>query len=55
MYEPGGQVKAPKLTRYVEPAMSSSSTEAYVEGTVKISTVITTQGKPTESPAFQEV
>jgi TonB family protein len=48
VYEPGGDVKSPKLVHYVEPAFSSSSKEAFVEGTVKISTVVTTEGKPTE-------
>lgn len=48
VYEPGGDVKPPKLVHYVEPAFSSSSKEAFVEGTVKISTVVTTEGKPTD-------
>lgn len=48
VYTPGGDVKAPKLTHYVEPAFSPSSKEAYVEGVVKISTVITIEGLPTE-------
>jgi len=48
VYEPGGDVKPPKLTHYVEPAFSSSSKEAFVEGTVKISTVVTTEGRPTD-------
>lgn len=46
VYEPGGDVKPPKLIHYVEPAFSSSSKEAFVEGTVKISTVVTADGKP---------
>ncbi len=49
VYEPGGDVKPPKLIHYVEPAFSSSSKEAFVEGTVRISTIVTTDGKPTES------
>jgi TonB family protein len=49
VYDPGGDVKPPKLVHYVEPAFSSSSKEAFVEGTVKISTVIATDGKPTEA------
>jgi TonB family protein len=49
VYEPGGDVKPPKLLHYVEPAFSASSKEAFVEGTVKISAVITTDGKPTEA------
>jgi TonB family protein len=48
VYEPGGEVKPPKLVHYVEPAFSSSSKEAFVEGTVKISTVVTSDGKPTD-------
>ena len=49
IFEPGGDVRPPKLVHYVEPEFSpSSSKEAYVEGTVKISTVITKDGKPTE-------
>lgn len=48
VYEPGGDVKSPKLTHYVEPAFSPKSKEAYVEGIVKISTVVTTAGNPTK-------
>jgi len=44
IYEPGGDVKPPKLVHYVEPAFSPSSKEAFVEGTVKISTVVTRDG-----------
>lgn len=47
VYEPGGDVKPPKLVHYVEPAFSPSSKEAYVEGTVKISTVVTRDGVAT--------
>jgi len=47
VYEPGGDVKPPKLVHYVEPAFSPSSKEAYVEGTVKISTVVTREGVAT--------
>lgn len=49
VYEPGGDVKPPKLVHYVEPAFSTSSKEAFVEGTVKISTIVTADGKPSES------
>jgi len=49
IYEPGGDVKPPKLVHYVEPAFSPKSKEAYVEGTVKISTVVNTEGLP-ENP-----
>jgi hypothetical protein len=44
IYEPGGEVKAPKLVHYVEPNFSSSSQEAFVEGVVRISAVVTTEG-----------
>ena len=46
VYEPGGDVKAPKLLHYVEPEFSPNSKEAFVEGTVKISTVVTVEGNP---------
>ena len=49
VYEPGGAVKAPKLLHYVEPEFSSQSTEAFIEGTVKISTVVTSEGRSSES------
>jgi TonB family protein len=48
IYEPGGAVKAPKLVHYVEPAFSSQSKEAFIEGIVKISTVITAEGQPSD-------
>jgi TonB family protein len=48
IYEPGGDVKPPKLVHYVEPAFSPSSKEAFVEGTVKISTVVTREGVATD-------
>jgi TonB family protein len=48
VYEPGGDVKAPKLIHYVEPEFSPSSKEAFLEGTVKIITVVTQEGTPTE-------
>jgi len=47
VYEPGGDVKAPKLVHYVEPAFSPKAKEAFVEGTVKISSVVNTEGLPT--------
>jgi TonB family protein len=47
IYEPGGDVKGPKLLHYVEPAFSPSAKEAFVEGTVKISTVVTREGVAT--------
>ncbi len=45
VYEVGGDVKSPKLVHYVEPDFSPKSKEAYVEGTVKISTVVTKAGE----------
>jgi TonB family protein len=47
VYEPGGDVKPPKLVHYIEPAVSTKSKEAFVEGTVRISAVVTSEGKPT--------
>ena len=46
IFQPGGDVKVPKLTHYVEPEFSPKSKEAFVEGVVRISTVITSQGEP---------
>ena len=46
VFEPGGPVRPPKLAHYVEPEFSTSSKEAFMEGTVKISTVVTTGGMP---------
>lgn len=48
VYEPGGDVRPPKLVHYVEPEFEGDSKEAFVEGTVKISTVITLEGEPVE-------
>ena len=48
VYEPGGDVKPPKLVHYVEPKFSPSSKEAFVEGTVKISTIVTRDGLATD-------
>jgi len=47
VYEVGGEVKSPKLVHYVEPAFSPRSKEAYVEGTVKLSTIVTKAGDAT--------
>lgn len=44
VYEPGGDVKPPKLLHYVEPSFSPNSKEAFVEGTVRISTVVSSEG-----------
>lgn len=44
IYEPGPTVKGPKLIHYVEPEFSANSKEAFVEGVVKVSTVVTTEG-----------
>jgi TonB family protein len=48
VYEPGGDVKPPKLVHYVEPDFSASSKEAYVEGVVRIAAVVKRDGKPAE-------
>jgi TonB family protein len=48
VYQPGGDVKSPKLIHYVEPAFSSSSKEAFVEGVVRISTVVKADGVPSD-------
>ncbi len=48
VYEVGDDVKSPKLVHYVEPEFSPKSKEAYVDGTVKISTVVTTEGTTTK-------
>jgi len=48
VYKPGADVKAPKLIHYVEPEFSDSSNEAFVDGVVKISTVVSSEGVPTE-------
>ena len=47
VYEPGGDVKPPKLIHYVEPDFSPKSKEAFVEGTVRISSVVKTDGSAT--------
>jgi len=44
IYEPGPAVKAPKLIHYVEPEFSPNSKEAFVEGVVKVSTVVSVEG-----------
>ena len=49
VYDPGGEVAPPKLLHYVEPEFSPSSSEAYVEGTVNLSTVVTTEGRTRDS------
>ena len=48
VYEPGGDVKPPKLIHYVEPEFSPQSKEAFVNGVVKITTVVTEDGMPTD-------
>ncbi len=48
VYDPGGDVKSPKLIHYVEPEFASSSEQAFVDGTVKVVTVVTDQGLPTD-------
>jgi TonB family protein len=47
VYELGNGVKPPKLVHYVEPEFSTSSEEAFVDGLVRISTVVTSEGVPT--------
>lgn len=47
IYEPGNGVNPPKLVHYVEPEFSPSSEEAFVNGLVKLSTVVTPKGIPT--------
>jgi len=44
VFEPGPNVKAPKLIHYVEPEFSANSKEAFVEGVVRVSTVVTSDG-----------
>lgn len=44
VYEPGGDVTRPKLLHSVEPAFSTKSNEAFVEGTVTVSAVVNTHG-----------
>ncbi len=48
VYEPGTTVHPPKLIHYVEPAFSGSSKEAFTEGLVRISTVVTSEGLPSQ-------
>lgn len=48
VYEPGGDVKPPKLVHYVEPEFGGESKEAFAEGTVKISTIVTKEGEPSD-------
>ena len=45
IYQPGGDVSRPKLLHSVEPAFSSKSNEAFVEGTVTVSAVVNTHGE----------
>ena len=48
IYVVGGDVKPPKVIHYVEPESSSSSQDAYVEGVVRISTVVNLDGLPSD-------
>lgn len=48
IYTPGPDVKPPKVVHYVEPRSSNSSKEAFVEGVVRLSTVVTPQGEPSD-------
>lgn len=47
VYELGTGVKPPKLVHYVEPEFSASSEEAFVDGLVRVSTIVTPEGIPT--------
>lgn len=55
VYEPGSEVHPPKLIHYVEPAFSGSSKEAFVEGLVRISTVVTSEGLPSQCKVVGEL
>ena len=46
VYTPGGDVKSPKVIHYVEPAFSSVSKEAFVDGVVRLKTTVTPDGLP---------
>ena len=48
VYTPGPDVKPPKVVHYVEPKSSNSSKEAFVEGVVRLSTVVTPDGLPSD-------
>lgn len=48
IYEPGGEITRPKLVHSVEPAFSTKSNEAFIEGTVTVSAVVTTHGVLTD-------
>lgn len=48
VYEPGGDVTRPKLVHYVEPAPSNLSKERFVDGTVRLSAVVTAEGKTSD-------
>lgn len=48
VYAPGGDVTPPKLIHYVEPSVSHTSDAAFRNGTVRILTVVTRDGIPTD-------
>ena len=48
VYTPGGDVKAPKVTHYVEPAFGNTSKEAFVDGVVRLKTTVTPEGLPSD-------
>jgi TonB family protein len=48
VYEPGGDITRPKLVHSVEPAFSTKSNEAFIEGTVTVSAVVSTHGNLTD-------
>ena len=44
VYTPGGDVKPPKVTHYVEPAFVDTSSQAFVDGVVTLKTTVTPEG-----------
>lgn len=48
VYTPGGDISRPKLIHYVEPAFSTDAKDAFVEGVVTLSVVVTKEGLPAE-------
>jgi periplasmic protein TonB len=48
VYEPGAGVTWPKLIHYVEPSFSTKGSEAFVEGIVTVSMIVSTRGVPSD-------
>ncbi len=48
VYTPGGDVKAPKVIHYVEPAFGNTSKDAFVDGVVRLKTTVTPEGVPSD-------